>query len=72
MKCLKCGCEYFKEFSRELCSQHGIIIDNEGNVSYDMADTIEVIGDSERLGFSCEECSTDYVLRNKNLVEETF
>lgn len=56
-KCSKCGCETFQEYSTEKCIQQGVRIRDDFTRDYDLAGTIDPIGNgTEILYLECENC----------------
>lgn len=76
IKCPVCGNETFREWTEEVCCQSGVTIDADEHgellgVNYDQADMVEVQGETLRLsGYECEECCTDFIVKDNKLVEE--
>ena len=62
MRKCECGSENFTEYSKEQCAQKGVKIEADGNLNYDDADIIEILGLSETMYLECQECGKEFKL----------
>lgn len=65
LKCQKCGCENFIEYTMEECAQKGVLVRNLGETAeleYDSADTVEILGISRHESLECMNCGTEHII----------
>lgn len=67
--CPNCGSEDFIEYAKEATCQGGVKIEEDGSVNYHDAGENKIMGcDVTILGYTCEECNSDFIVKNGKLV----
>ncbi len=70
LTCPKCGNDTFTEWAKQLTFQKGVKVFPDGDRDYFDAGCNEFSDDFEVVGYQCDECKIDLILKGKELIEE--